>query len=198
MLTSILNRSCISSRGTSFHPISSYAVDLIQLIGSFYDVGHADGFAHGRIHGLIEGRALGREKGFEMWEELGFYEGFARVWASLLAKQGRVDERAHQHCVQLLSLISRFPRANPSPDDPADISRLLRQIRSRYKASCAALGVRPSMRAAEAESSPPPPGTDGRDMQMQMETEDPVEVSSVWKLEVQPKRQLPPGSDLEY
>ena len=58
----------------------------------FYDQGYQDGFAHGRIHGLIEGRALGREKGFEIWEELGFYEGFALTWRAVLAKQGREEE----------------------------------------------------------------------------------------------------------
>lgn len=47
---------------------------------SFFDAGYKDGYAHGRIHGLIEGRALGREKGYEIWEEVGFYEGFALVW----------------------------------------------------------------------------------------------------------------------
>ena len=58
----------------------------------FYDEGYQDGFSHGRIHGLIEGRALGREKGFEMWEELGFYEGFAKTWMAMLVKQGKPDE----------------------------------------------------------------------------------------------------------
>jgi len=58
----------------------------------FYDAGYNDGFTHGRIHGLIEGRALGREKGFEMWEELGFYEGFAMMWQAIYAKQDRNDE----------------------------------------------------------------------------------------------------------
>ena len=55
----------------------------------FYDSGYKDGFEHGRIHGLIEGRALGREKGFEMWEELGFYEGFALMWKAILESQHR-------------------------------------------------------------------------------------------------------------
>jgi len=58
-------------------------------------MGHEDGFSHGQIHGLIEGRALGREKGFEMWEELGFYEGFALMWQAIYAKQGRDDEWVH-------------------------------------------------------------------------------------------------------
>lgn len=59
---------------------------------SFYDSGYQDGFAHGRIHGLIEGRALGREKGFEMWEEIGFYEGFALTWRAILRQQSKEDE----------------------------------------------------------------------------------------------------------
>lgn len=63
-----------------------------QLSYRFYDEGYQDGYAHGRIHGLIEGRALGREKGFEMWEELGFYEGFALMWGAILDKQGGRDE----------------------------------------------------------------------------------------------------------
>ena len=58
----------------------------------FYEEGYKDGLAHGRIHGLIEGRALGREKGFEMWEELGFYEGFALMWKAILDAQGAQDE----------------------------------------------------------------------------------------------------------
>lgn len=59
---------------------------------SFYDDGYRDGFAHGKIHGSIEGRALGREKGFEMWEELGFYEGFALIWQAVHPEQGGSDE----------------------------------------------------------------------------------------------------------
>ena len=64
----------------------------MEHIFSFYDSGHKDGFAHGRIHGLIEGRALGREKGFEMWEELGFYEGFALMWRAILQSQRQQDK----------------------------------------------------------------------------------------------------------
>jgi len=58
----------------------------------FYDEGYEDGFTHGRIHGLIEGRALGREKGYEMFEELGFYEGFALTWKKIYESTGRSEE----------------------------------------------------------------------------------------------------------
>jgi hypothetical protein len=50
---------------------------------SFYSIGYEDGYKHGRLHGLIDGRALGAEKGFELWEELGFYEGTARLWTAI-------------------------------------------------------------------------------------------------------------------
>ena len=33
---------------------------------------------------------MGREKGFEMWEELGFYEGFAKLWRAI-AERGKSD-----------------------------------------------------------------------------------------------------------
>ena len=137
------------------------------MITSFYDSGYQDGFAHGRIHGLIEGRALGREKGFEMWEEIGFYEGFALTWRAILRQQSKEDElsypsqsdllselfcgsRASQHIRHLLEYISLFPRVNPSSsnDDDAsspDISKLLSQIRSRYKALCSILRIHPSL-----------------------------------------------------
>lgn len=51
----------------------------------FYTAGYEDGYAHGRLHGLTEGRALGAEKGFELWEELGFYEGAARLWTAVFS-----------------------------------------------------------------------------------------------------------------
>ena len=133
----------------------------------FYNVGHEDGFAHGRIHGLIEGRTLGREKGFEMWEELGFYKGFALMWQAVYTKQVHSDEcaiaspryltvteigprRASHHIKRLLDLIEQFPTVNPSASDSdLDIPKLFHQIRSRYKALCSTLGVKPSLRAAE-------------------------------------------------
>ncbi|KAF8131566.1 hypothetical protein EV363DRAFT_1398655 [Boletus edulis] len=131
--------------------------ELVHLEQTFYDAGYTDGYAHGRIHGLIEGRALGREKGFEIWEEIRFYQGFART-------------RAIHHITHLLDLVRQFPTVNPSSSSPTspshschgalsspseneqpesntetevDLSTLQRQIRSRHKALCASLGVRP-------------------------------------------------------
>ncbi|KAG7092481.1 hypothetical protein E1B28_008833 [Marasmius oreades] len=140
---------------------------LVHLEQIFYDSGYQEGHAHGRIHGLIEGRALGREKGFEMWEELGFYEGFALLWKSVSILQGREDDRALNHIKHLLTLISEFPRANPSVIDKegsVDVPKLFRQIRSRYKALCAAVGIRPSLRAAEKSLPDDDQGMDGGSM----------------------------------
>lgn len=134
--------------------------DLVNVEQQFYDEGFRDGFAHGRIHGLIEGRALGKEKGFEMWEEVGFYEGFARMWQVALAQQGSTDERTAGHIRHLLDLIAQFPRVNPSAGGPSelDIPKLFRQIRSRYKLLCSALGVRPTLRASDTQAEGEDPG----------------------------------------
>ncbi|KAF9225257.1 DUF1715-domain-containing protein [Gyrodon lividus] len=135
--------------------------ELVHLEQTFYDAGYADGFAHGRIHGLIEGRALGREKGFEIWEEIGFYEGFALTWQAIYAQRerGGDDQRAVHHIRHLLDLIRQFPIVNPSASQSAasagevDVSKLQRQIRSRYKALCASLGVRPTLRVGGTDDA---------------------------------------------
>jgi hypothetical protein len=70
-----------------FSPIFGHAGEREYLIRKkqyrFYSNGYEDGYKHGRLHGLIDGRALGAEKGFELWEELGFYEGTARLWTAI-------------------------------------------------------------------------------------------------------------------
>jgi hypothetical protein len=64
--------------------LSIYGYMLIQRkpvrSRSFYDEGYAEGHEHGRKHGFAEGRAMGQKVGYELWEEIGFYEGFARMW----------------------------------------------------------------------------------------------------------------------
>ncbi|KLT46476.1 hypothetical protein CC85DRAFT_238950, partial [Cutaneotrichosporon oleaginosum] len=95
---------------------------------SFYDQGYADGHAHGAQHGVFEGRQLGREKAWEVWDELGFYEGYAGVWVRRLrggagrreakeeerGDESKADIRSAAHATALLALISSFPTTNPS------------------------------------------------------------------------------------
>lgn len=57
----------------------------------FYAEGYESGHAHGRLHGLFEGRALGQEKAWEIWEEVGFYEGFAEYWLGVLGGEGQTE-----------------------------------------------------------------------------------------------------------
>ncbi len=61
------------------------------------------------------------------------------------------SNRSSQQIRHLLEMIERFPRVNPSAneDSELDIPKLFRQIRSRYKALCAVLGVRPTLRGGE-------------------------------------------------
>jgi hypothetical protein len=41
------------------------------------------------LHGLFEGRELGKEKAFEIWEELGYYEGWAGLFMENLKSTGK-------------------------------------------------------------------------------------------------------------
>ncbi|CAG8705547.1 10941_t:CDS:2, partial [Acaulospora colombiana] len=88
--------------------------DVLDLEKQFYDIGYRDGFEHGRVHGLIEGRSLGKEKGFEMWEEVGFYMGFATIWKAVLDSQTEKSSAALSHLAHLLELAESFPTANRS------------------------------------------------------------------------------------
>ncbi|TFL06325.1 hypothetical protein BDV98DRAFT_600384 [Pterulicium gracile] len=124
---------------------------LVNVEQTFYDTAYQEAYEHGRVHGAIEGRAMGREKGYEIWEELGFYEGFAQTWKAVYAIENREHDRAMHHLDHLLTLIANFPTSNPSPD--VDMNQLTRQIRSRYKALCSTLGVRPSLRTG-GQASP--------------------------------------------
>ncbi|KAL5513964.1 hypothetical protein ACEPAG_2725 [Sanghuangporus baumii] len=128
---------------------------LVDLEQQFYDSGYSDGVEHGKIHGSIEGRHLGREKGFEMWEELGFYEGFAKLWKTLSEHGKGKDNRVKHNASLLLDLIAQFPMENPSHPtfEDLDIPKLFAQIRARYKVLCSILGVKPSLRASQSHAS---------------------------------------------
>ncbi|CCA67751.1 hypothetical protein PIIN_01575 [Serendipita indica DSM 11827] len=129
--------------------------DLVDLEQQFYDIGYKEGVNHGREHGLIEGRMLGKEKGFEIWEELGFYLGFAAVWLQILRSQSDSESRSVGHISHLLELIRAFPMHNPSKDhelNDFDIIGSLNRIRGRYKAVCASLGVKPRLISSNLQS----------------------------------------------
>jgi len=125
---------------------------LLNIEQKFYDEGFEDGLKHGKELGLIEGRTIGKGKGFEMWEELGFYEGFALMWQAVYTSQNRDTERAAHHIRHLLDLIKQFPQVNPPESSDLDIPKMFLQVRSRYKALCSTLGVKPSLRAAQGEN----------------------------------------------
>ena len=86
----------------------------------FYDEGYAEGFEHGRKHGHAEGHAMGQKVGYELWEEIGFYEGFASMCvrfvekgllvSSTMQEEGKVwsglntkDEYVQSYCLCWLS-----------------------------------------------------------------------------------------------
>ncbi|EIW65842.1 hypothetical protein TREMEDRAFT_18648, partial [Tremella mesenterica DSM 1558] len=71
--------------------------DLVNLESRFYTQGYEEGHAHGALHGIYEGRALGQEKAFELWEEVGYYEGFAEVWVELLSESNMAKQTSNSH-----------------------------------------------------------------------------------------------------
>ncbi|THH06000.1 hypothetical protein EW145_g4392 [Phellinidium pouzarii] len=137
-------------------PPAPDAVDLevlVDLEQQFYNVGYEGGLQHGQIHGRIEGRELGRNKGFDMWEELGFYEGFAKLWKTVKKYNDDSDSRVSHSAQLLLNLIAQFPVENPSHTSSADLDilKLFSQIRSRYKMLCSLIGVKPSLRSSQSD-----------------------------------------------
>ncbi|WRT69015.1 uncharacterized protein IL334_005997 [Kwoniella shivajii] len=163
--------------------------EITNMESKFYKEGYESGYAHGKLHGLFEGRELGREKAWELWEEVGYYQGWANVYVSLLngngngnkEKEGRKgkDARALNHAQILLSLIETFPIENPSstpipiPNSsssslpvesssaPLDLAGLLSNIRARYKLLCSSLGQRPRLQVAHIVEAIPGSGASG-------------------------------------
>lgn len=116
----------LSSVASSAKPAEAQA-DPFDTINTLEESAYRDGFqagsAHGKLHGTFEGRQLGREKGFEIWDEVGFYEGTARFWKGVLAKQienvpapmrSRKQMKQLQHLNGLETLIAAFPTKNRS------------------------------------------------------------------------------------
>ena len=92
--------------------------------------------------------------------------------------------RAANHTQRLLDLISQFPKTNPSETDDTDFPKLFRQIRSRYKALCSTLGVRPSLRYSDRSQE-----RDGTaDVTVSEPMDNRLEKATVWKVDKGPPR----------
>ncbi|OCF41924.1 hypothetical protein I317_04226 [Kwoniella heveanensis CBS 569] len=105
--------------------------DITHMESTFYQEGYQSGFEHGKLHGIFEGRELGNEKSWELWEEIGYYEGWASLWVGQLESKAGIDgknaenegrpgrrgkeARALNHARGLLELIASFPTTNPTP-----------------------------------------------------------------------------------
>ncbi|ODN95751.1 hypothetical protein L198_04369 [Cryptococcus wingfieldii CBS 7118] len=157
--------------------------EISNLESKFYNQGYDSGHAHGRLHGLFEGRELGKEKAWELWEEVGFYDGWASMWIQVLqakaaasgtagSKRGK-EARALNHAQVLVELINTFPTINPTQsinsnavsemvdDTPAadiDLASLLSLIRARYRLLCSSLGTRPRLASATIVEANPGSG----------------------------------------
>jgi hypothetical protein len=93
-----------------------------------------------------------------------------------------LNRRAQQHITQLLHIVAQCPSSNPSADSDVDVPQLLGQARSRYKALCARLGVRPSLRVSQASGSTSGGSGETHD-KCQADAEGPSQRSRVWAVE---------------
>ncbi|POY73788.1 hypothetical protein BMF94_3328 [Rhodotorula taiwanensis] len=151
--------------------------DLLSLEQQFYQSGFDSGFPHGQLHGVFEGRELGRDKSWELWEELGYYDGTAKLWTAILdrAPHHSATTTNHHHSSRgkqaleaIQTLVSAFPASNDSSSlhqqqpesEPAaagadvDISAQLGALRSKYRTSCALVGMRPRMTVSSGGEGP--------------------------------------------
>ena len=106
----------------------------------------------------------------------------------------REFSRSIQHICNFLELISQFPITNPSAADAAsdvDISKLLRQIRSKYKILCSNLGVRP--RLTVSRQTPSHDHEEGPDDIPEQKSQLPV-----WKIEKGNPSKPVTGQDLTF
>lgn len=138
---------------------------LLELEQTFYQAGYEGGYPHGELHGLFEGRELGREKSWELWEEIGYYEGTAKLWQTILRHAAPGDlasSRPQQSLQAVRTLVAAFPASNDSSvlRDPSasqstdvDITAQLGALRSKYRTSCALVGMRPRMTVSSGSSS---------------------------------------------
>ena len=109
----------------------------------------------------------------------------------------REFSRSIQHIRNFLELISQFPTTNPSAADAAsdlDISKLLRQIRSKYKILCSNLGVRPRLAVL---GQTPSQDHEEEDMDSDYIPEQKSQLP-VWKMEKWNPSQPVTGQDLTF
>lgn len=116
------------------------------------------------------------------------------------------SRRANHHITSLLSATDRFPAVNPkpgadaeaesqatTPGDELDVSKLLSQIRSRYKALCSVLSVPLRLRSVATGQEPLPSGDLTPESHIQAIMTTPSKSTTVWPVE----RQSPTYSTLE-
>ncbi|SCZ97770.1 BZ3500_MvSof-1268-A1-R1_Chr7-3g09571 [Microbotryum saponariae] len=149
--------------------VSDLESTIINLEQSFFHNGFQGGVVHGRLHGLFEGRSIGKDHAWQLSEEVGYYHGFALVWAHLLAAHEKGPTRwifsgdcflvdfafsATTNLRQILFLSASFPLRNnssaPVERSELDITAMLNNQRVKYRAVCAAIGVRPRITVASA------------------------------------------------
>ncbi|KAF7496226.1 hypothetical protein SSS_06485 [Sarcoptes scabiei] len=94
-------------------------------------MGFTRGYSVGEEAGWRDGYIFGMRKGAQLSAEIGFYQGFAHAWISILEREDANKQRKISALNSLLEMTRNFPRTNNLLED--DTIQKLARIRAKFK-----------------------------------------------------------------
>lgn len=94
-------------------------------------MGFTRGYSVGEEAGWRDGYIFGMRKGAQLSAEIGYYQGFAHAWISLLEREDSNKQRKLNALHSLLDLTRAFPKTNNLLED--DTIQKLARIRAKFK-----------------------------------------------------------------
>lgn len=94
-------------------------------------MGFTRGYSVGEEAGWRDGYIFGMRKGAQLSAEIGYYQGFAHAWISLLEREDSNKQRKLNALHSLLDMTRAFPKTNNLLED--DTIQKLARIRAKFK-----------------------------------------------------------------
>ncbi|KAJ6215447.1 hypothetical protein RDWZM_009947 [Blomia tropicalis] len=94
-------------------------------------MGFTRGYSIGEEAGWRDGYIFGMRKGAQLSAEIGYYQGFAHAWITLLEREDVNKQRKLNALNTLLEMTRAFPKANTLMED--DTIQKLARIRAKFK-----------------------------------------------------------------
>ncbi|OTF82689.1 Yae1 N terminal domain containing protein [Euroglyphus maynei] len=94
-------------------------------------MGFTCGYSVGEEAGWRDGYIFGMRKGAQLSAEIGYYQGFAHAWISILEHEDTNKQRKLNALHSLLEMTRSFPRTNNIMED--DTVQKLARIRAKFK-----------------------------------------------------------------